>query len=177
MGTEVQNVCLGAAFIVGLFDMKIAFAIGLALVGLFAIVPTPGRAMDQMPMSDAPAHFKPTLSAYTASHEFFVKLIGLPDPIPYEKYFSLRFAVFDGRHPDNQLANASLTVLAGMRHGIQNGFAHGMQSSPKIATKDGIVTADGMYFHMMGKWTLAVTVKQAGQQGVAYFDLPCCDNK
>ena len=87
----------------------------------------------KMPMADKPAHFKPALSAYTAKHAFLVKLTGLPHPIPYQKYFTLRFAVFDGHHPDKRLARAKLKLFAGMRHGMKHGFAHGMQSAPKIS--------------------------------------------
>ena len=128
----------------------------------------------KMPMADKPAHFKPALSAYTAKHAFLVKLTGLPHPIPYQKYFALRFAVFDGHHPDKRLAGAKLKLFAGMRHGMKHGFAHGMQSAPKISDQGGAITVDGMYFHMMGRWTLKATVSAGGKQDVAYFDLPCC---
>jgi hypothetical protein len=155
--------------------MKKAFVAALAF-GLLVVAPVAVLAGDQMPMSmsDAPAHFKPTLSIYTAKHEFLVKLTSLPSPIPYQKYFTLRFAIYDGHHPDKRLPDAKLALSAGMHHGMKHGFAHGMQSAPKIAGKDGTFTVDGMYFHMMGKWTLNVTVTQAGRHDVAYFDLPCC---
>jgi len=146
------------------------------VIGLVNITPISASDTDHMsmPMSDKPAHFEPTLSAYTANHEFLVKLTGLPNPIPYQKYFTLHFAVFDGHHPDDQLNNAQLTLSAGMRHGMKNGFAHGMQSAPKIAAKPGAIISEGMYFHMMGRWTLKVTVTDGERRGIAYFDLPCC---
>jgi hypothetical protein len=60
-------------------------------IGLLAAAPVGAYAGDKMPMSkmpmsmsDKPAHFKPTLSAYTANHQFLVKITGLPDPIPRE---------------------------------------------------------------------------------------------
>jgi hypothetical protein len=148
----------------------------IALAAGFSFSTAPAIATDHMsmPMSDKPAHFKPTVSAYTGNHQFLVKITDLPNPIPYQKYFTLHFAVYDGHHPDKQLSDAHLTLFAGMRHGMKNGFAHGMQSSPKIGENAGAITADGMYFHMMGKWTLKATVKEGGKQGVAYFDLPCC---
>ena len=137
--------------------------------------PTPAPAMNSMAMSDTPVHFKPKLSAYTDNYEFLVKMSGLPSPIPYQKYFTLHFAVYDGQHPDKQLSDAHLTLLAGMRHNLKHGFAHGMQTAPKIGNKAGDLTVEGMYFHMMGKWTLKVTVNEGDKQGAAYFDLPCCD--
>ena len=155
--------------------MKKALLAALA-IGLLAAAPVGTRAADNMPMSmsDGPAHFKPTLSAYTTNHDFLVKLVKLPSPIPYEKYFSVGFAVYDGHHPDVQLTDAHLALYAGMRHGMKEGFAHAMQSSPKIDDKQGKLTVSGMYFHMMGKWTLKATVTDKGKKGIAYFDLPCC---
>ena len=85
-----------------------------------------------MHMSDGPSQFKPTISAYTTNHEFLAKLIKRPDPIPYQKYFALRFAIYGGQHPDKMLPKARLKVAAGMPHGMAHGFAHGMQSSPKL---------------------------------------------
>jgi hypothetical protein len=127
-----------------------------------------------MPMSDAPAHFKPTRSAYTEHHLFLVKLLAVPTPIPYEKYFTIRLGVYDGAAPHKKLSDAALEVYAGMRHGMKTGFAHGMNSSPKVATEDGVVNVSGMYFHMMGAWTLKATVKEGDKEDVAYFQLPCC---
>lgn len=128
-----------------------------------------------MDMTDSgPAHFKPTREAYTTNHRFLVKLTQLPQPIPYQKYFTIRFEVYDGHHPSQRMHNVKLSLFAGMRHGLKHGFAHGMESSPKIIDHNGVFTVEGMYFHMMGKWTLKVTARDAGQTGIAYFDLPCC---
>ncbi len=127
-----------------------------------------------MSMPEKPSHVAPTRQAYTTNHDFLVKLVSLPNPIPYEKYFNVRFEVFDGSHPAQRLSNAQVAVFAGMRHGLKHGFAHGMQSSPKVRQKDGVVTVSGMYFHMMGPWVLKTTVRDGSKEGVAYFDLPCC---
>lgn len=127
-----------------------------------------------MPMSDAPAHFPPTRAAYSRNHLFLVKLLDLPRPIPYQKYFTLRFAVYDGHDPRHRLGDATLALYAGMRHGLKTGFAHGMDSTPKIVAKGGVFTVSGMYFHMMGAWTLKMTVHEGTKQGIVYFNLPCC---
>jgi hypothetical protein len=124
---------------------------------------------------DIPAHFTPKLSAYTTNRQFLVKIDKLPDPIPYQKNFSLGFAVYDGSEPTKKLQDARLSVFAGMRHGLPHGFVHGMQTTPKIVDKDGVLMVDGMFFHMHGKWTLRTTVSEGDKQDVAYFDLPCCD--
>lgn len=127
-----------------------------------------------MPMPDKPVKFDATRQAYTGDHRFLVKLLSVPKPIPYEKYFDLRFAVYDGRDPSKPLSDAQLQVNAGMRHGLKQGMAHGMQSAPKVAEKDGAFDVSGMYFHMMGPWTVEAVVREGGKQGTATFQLPCC---
>jgi hypothetical protein len=144
------------------------------LIGAALPVYAQTNSMSGMSMPEKPSHSAPTRQAYTTNHDFLVKLTSLPNPIPYEKYFKVRFEVFDGSHPAQRLANASVAVFAGMRHGLKHGFAHGMQSSPKVQQKDGVVTVSGMYFHMMGPWVLKTTVRNGGKEGVAYFNLPCC---
>jgi hypothetical protein len=154
----------------------------LAIAAMLAALAVPAAAADQdktkmpmdMPMADAPAHFKPTRSAYTEHHQFLVRLLAVPAPIPYEKYFSIRFGVYDGAAPHKKISDATIVIEAGMRHGMKTGFAHGMNSSPKVASENGIISVSGMYFHMMGAWTLKATVKAAGKEDVAYFQLPCC---
>jgi hypothetical protein len=127
-----------------------------------------------MPMADTPAHFKPTRAAYTTDRRFMVKLLSLPSPIPYEKYFSVQLAVYEARSPHKKVTDAQVEIFAGMRHGRKHGFAHGMESSPKLDVKDGVTTVTGMYFHMMGPWVLKATVSEGGKRSVAYFKLPCC---
>ncbi len=146
---------------------------------LLAVLSTPvaaagGDMKMAMPMADAAAHFKPTREAYTGDHQFLVKLLAVPSPIPFEKHFTLRFAVYDGHDTKKKLSDANLKVSAGMRHGMKQGFTHSMESAPKIAGKDGVFTVTGVYFHMMGAWTLEATVEEGGKQGVADFQLPCC---
>ena len=149
------------------------FLLGALIAALAAPTASSAAGMN-MPMDNTPAHFKPTRSAYTTDHRFLVKLVSLPSPIPFEKYFSLRLAVYEPQPPHKKLTDARVEVAAGMRHGMKEGFAHGMESSPKLAAKDGVVTVSGMYFHMMGTWVLEATVEQAGKASVATFKLPCC---
>jgi hypothetical protein len=154
----------------------------VALLFTFALFATAGIALAQNTMnmsnmkgmSEGPATFAPTRQAYTTNHAFLIKLVSLPSPIPFERYFTVRFAVYDASHPGVALSNAQLQLFAGMRHGLKTGFAHGMQSSPKIVDDNGIFTISGMYFHLMGPWTLKVTASDGGKQGVAFFQLPCC---
>jgi hypothetical protein len=155
--------------------------LALTLVAVLAVFTAPLAAADEgamngakMPMSDAPAHFKPTRSVYTTHHLFLVKLLTVPTPIPYEKYFTIRLGIYDGAAPHKKLSDAAVEIYAGMRHGMKTGFAHGMNSTPKVTSDAGIVEVSGMYFHMMGAWTLKAMVRQGGKEDVAYLQLPCC---
>jgi hypothetical protein len=127
-------------------------------------------------MSAVPAQSTPTAEAYTADRQFLVRLLSVPKPIPYEKYFSVAVGVYDANNPARRLADVQLGVVAGMTHGLGQGFAHTMQTSPKIAVRDGVATVSGLYFHMMGPWTLEVTVRMRDQESAAYFQLPCCEH-
>lgn len=151
--------------------LAITVAAALAFAALPALAQMSGMDMS-MPMK--PAHFAPTRQAYTTNHDFLVKLVSVPNPIPYQKYFTVRLAVYDGHRPWHKISDARVSVFAGMRHGMTHGFAHGMQSSPKLLASGGVTTVTGMYFHMMGPWTLQTTVRRGGEVGVAYFQLPCC---
>ena len=130
----------------------------------------PGMSMPAVEAASA----GPTRQAYTGNHAFLVKLRSIPHPIPFEKYFTVEFAVYDGRAPTRALPDAHVTVTAGMRHGLAHGFAHGMQSTPRVQANGDLVTVSGLYFHMTGPWTLRVNVERKGQRGTAYFTLPCC---
>ena len=127
----------------------------------------------KMPM-DKPASTALTRQAYTTNRAFLVKIVSIPNPIPYEKYFKLGLEVYDGGDPSKKISDAQVKVAAGMRHGMSSGFMHGMQSTPKVDVQNGVVTVSGMYFHMQGPWTLATTVTSGGKEGVAYLQLPCC---
>ena len=129
---------------------------------------------DMKSMSDQPAHFKAKDRTYTTNHAFLVKIVSLPNPIPYEKHFNVALSVFDGKHTDRKLTDATVRVTGGMRHGMKSGFAHGMQYAPRVESKDGTITVAGLFFHMMGTWTLQVDVENGANKGTAYLDLPCC---
>lgn len=128
----------------------------------------------KMDMSNGPAQFAPTRQAYTTNHAFLVKLDSLPAPIPFEKYFTLHFSVYPASGAAQPLSDAKLTLAAGMRHGLKNGFAHGMDSAPVVTADKGSFNVRGMFFHMMGPWVLKVDVQSGGKSGTAYFRLPCC---
>jgi hypothetical protein len=127
-----------------------------------------------MPMSQKPAHFAPTRQAYTQDHHYLVKLLSLPTPIPFDRSFRLRFAVYDGKDPRRPLSDVAVEIFAGMHHGLKHGFIHSMPSTPKVAEKDAAFAVSGMVFQMMGPWVVGVTVRKGAKESAAYFRLPCC---
>lgn len=138
-------------------------------------VDAPSATQLSATMSGDSAPVMPARQTYTADHQLLVKLLSVPNPIPMEKYFSLRLTIYDGNEPHRQLTDVQLQVAAGMLHGMAQGFAHGMQSSPQIEVQNGIATVSGMFFHMTGEWTLQVTVHAGGHDGMVSFNLPCCE--
>ena len=142
-------------------------------IAITFITALPAWAVDVSSAVQPPA--TPAREAYTADHKFLVRLLSVPNPIPMEKYFSLRLAIYDGNDPHRQLPDVRLQVAVGMSHGTAQGFAHGMQSLPQIEIENGIATVSGMFFHMTGEWTLQVTVHAGGHDGIVSFNLPCCE--
>ena len=151
--------------------------IAILLIGVLPAwaVDQPSAAPPPPAMSADSGHAMPAREAYTADHQLLVRLLSVPNPIPMEQYFTLRLAICDGNDPHRQLPDAQLQVAAGMSHGMAQGFAHGMQSSPQIQIHNGIATVSGMFFHMTGDWTLQVTVHAGDHKGTVSFNLPCCE--
>jgi hypothetical protein len=151
-------------------------------IAMSVIATPPAWAVNEPSAAQPPATLSgdsgpamPAREAYTADHQLLVRLLSVPNPIPMERYFSLRLAIYDGNDPRRQLHDVQLQVAAGMSHGMGQGFAHGMQSSPEIEIQNGIATVSGMFFHMTGEWTLQVTVHAGGHDGIVSFNLPCCE--
>lgn len=153
-------------------------AIGLFITAIsaptvFASETMPATGHD-LPMSKVPTESDIETQAYTTNHLYLIKLLSIAKPIPFEQYFDLQFSVFDGKNPTNRIPDAKVKIYAGMRHELKHGYAHGMQSTPQVLANAGVYNVSGMYFHMMGEWTLEITVTKDGQEGSAFFQLPCC---
>ncbi|MEQ8261580.1 MAG: hypothetical protein RH947_14885 [Alcanivorax sp.] len=97
-----------------------------------------------------------------------------PEPLPKGEHFSLGLRVVSMDNPDTPLDASAVTVEAGMRHGRDDGFAHGMQSEPVVSVRDGLILVEGLYFHMGGAWTLQVTIDGDDGEDQAWLTLPCC---
>jgi len=125
-----------------------------------------------VPVGAQPA--PPARQVYTTEHRFLIRLISVPRAPRLEQYFTVRLSVYDGHDPKRQLTDYQLDVVAGMAHGMAEGFAHGMQSEPHVELRDGVATISGLLFSMSGEWTMRVTVHHGRGEGTASFQLPCC---
>jgi hypothetical protein len=149
----------------------------VVLVALVIVAPvwSQSRPPAPYPIHATPAGaVPPARESYTADHRFLIRLLSVPGVIHLEQYFTVRLAVYDGHDTQHRLSDVQLEVTAGMAHGMAEGFTHGMQTAPRVATHDGVAIVSGLYFHMPGEWTMRVTVHQAGEEGTASFLLPCC---
>ena len=98
----------------------------------------------------------------------------IPEPLPEGEHFSLGLRVVSLDNPDQPLDASRISVQAGMRHGREDGFAHGMQSEPVVSVRDGLILVEGLYFHMGGVWTLQLTLDGDEGEDRAWLTLPCC---
>lgn len=103
-----------------------------------------------------------------------VEVRQVPEPLPEGEHFSLGLRVVSMDNPDAPLDASAVSVEAGMRHGREDGFAHGMQSEPVVSFRDGLILVEGLYFHMGGAWTLQVTIDGDDGEDRAGLTLPCC---
>ncbi|HCR80494.1 MAG TPA: hypothetical protein DIW42_13205 [Alcanivorax sp.] len=103
-----------------------------------------------------------------------VEVRQVPEPLPQGEHFNLGLRVVSMDNPDEPLDASGVAVQAGMRHGREDGFAHGMQSEPVVSVRDGLILVEGLYFHMGGAWTLQVTIDGDDGEDQAWLTLPCC---
>ncbi|MEC7947632.1 MAG: FixH family protein [Myxococcota bacterium] len=90
-----------------------------------------------------------------------------PDPIPGNQEFALDITVADDAGP---ASGTTIVLTADMPdHG------HGMNQTPALTGSDGAFRAEGMLFHMTGRWRLLVDV--TGDAGIetAEMWISCCE--
>lgn len=105
-----------------------------------------------------------------------IEVLRAPRPLPAGSHFSVRLKVARADGASLELSDLTLSVAAGMRHGREDGFAHGMQSQPEVTREGDLFLVEGLYFHMDGVWTLKVTLEEDGEprRDYAWLDVPCC---
>ena len=105
-----------------------------------------------------------------------VEVRQVPEPLPQGEHFpNLGLRVCQPWiTPMSRSTPPGSPFEAGMRHGREEGFAHGMQSEPVVSVRDGLILAEGLYFHMGGAWTPQVTIDGDDGEDQAWPTLPCC---
>jgi len=96
-------------------------------------------------------------SQFSEKKSFQVSYIPLPDPIPLNQYFRLKFQVQDAQN--NILKTAQIKLDAGMPE-----HNHGMNVKPLVKNLgQGIFEARGLLFHMPGYWEIYVDIEDKGK--------------
>lgn len=99
----------------------------------------------------------------TQNGTFRIRWESQPSPIPRNQPFTLRVHVTRADAPDAPLPDAELEVNALMpEHG------HGMNTFPRTTRQpDGSFLAEGMLFHMRGRWDLIFNARDGRGFGQA----------
>lgn len=101
----------------------------------------------------------------TASGAYYVSWRAVPTPIPVNELFEIEVRVFSDPAMRTPATGVQVSVDAGMpEHG------HGMNLAPKTSrVREGIFRAEGMLFHMPGRWELYIDVRgEAGADRAAF---------
>lgn len=112
----------------------------------------------------------------TRQGEFFVTYAPEPNPIPFQKHFTMRLTVHDPEARDEPLEGATIDQV----RAIMPAHDHGMKVTPKIEPAGpGAFLVKGMRFHMQGpgedgKWVLEAVVNHEGTIDTTNFELQCC---
>ena len=116
----------------------------------------------------------PQLSGLTEQGHFHVTVTPRPDPIPFQKLFSLQVEVRDAeRRP---LRSVTLDEV----RAVMPAHNHGMNVEPSVTSLgEGKFRVDGMRFHMRGEgedglWVLEILINAEGLIDQTSFAIPCC---
>ena len=112
----------------------------------------------------------------TERGEFVVKYKPSPNPIPFQKHFTLELEVYDAKDTSKPLEGVKIDQV----RAIMPAHNHGMKVEPKIEeVAPGKFKVDGMRFHMQGPgkdglWVLEAVVNHDGRIDQTKFELQCC---
>jgi len=111
-------------------------------------------------------------AATSEGGSFYMMYSADPDPIPFNEPFQLIAMVHNGADHNMMYSDVTLEVNATMpEHG------HGMNTAPTVTVDDiGMITVDGMLFHMRGWWKMDFTATQGDTTETATFYVDCCEN-
>jgi hypothetical protein len=107
------------------------------------------------------------LATNTSWGTFHVTVTPRPNPIPLNQLFALSIAVSHVQDHDKPAADTTVAVDARMPE-----HNHGMNLQPQVsADGGGRFRADGLLFHMPGRWELYVDVTRGTEMERATFDV------
>jgi hypothetical protein len=111
-------------------------------------------------------------AAISDGGSFYMMYSADPDPIPFNEPFQLIAMVHDGPDHSSMYSDASLVVNATMPdHG------HGMNTEPTVTVDEmGMITVDGMLFHMRGWWQMDFVATRSDVTETATFYVDCCED-
>jgi hypothetical protein len=100
---------------------------------------------------------------------YLVRFETVPDPIPLNEPFSLKFAVTPRIPGGTGSAEAAIGVEVDAR---MPAHFHGMNRVPKLIRRpDGTFMAEGMLFHMPGQWELYFDISQGARMERAQWNV------
>lgn len=131
---------------------------GLALSGTGA-----RWAADEEAQAGKPA----AVGKVTSNGTFYVEWRPVPDPVPLNEMFEIRFRVSLAEDREKPVPGAVVTATAFMPE-----HNHGTTLQPQVESHgDGTATARGFLLQMEGHWELRVAVALNGQMERATFDI------
>ena len=112
----------------------------------------------------------------TEGGEFLVKYKPSPNPIPFQKHFTMELEVYDAKDTSKPLEGVSIDSVKA----VMPAHNHGMKVKPEIKeVSPGKFTVEGMRFHMQGPekdglWVLEAVVNHNGRIDQTKFEFQCC---
>lgn len=114
-----------------------------------------------------PSTWKDAKSVVSNAGRYLVRYRPATEPIAQGATFAVDVWVFDAQHPDAPLGDVTLTVDAAMpQHG------HGMNRVPRLVARGaGHWRAEGLLFHMPGRWELYYDITRGAVTERAQVDV------
>lgn len=108
----------------------------------------------------------------THDERYQISYTPAPDPIPFNESFAVHIDIREATAPHALVTGATLVSV----EGLMPSHGHGMNTDPSVESLgEGRFRADGMLFHMSGRWHLDVEVSGPSGGDTVSFHIDCCD--
>jgi hypothetical protein len=109
----------------------------------------------------------PTRAVTSSWGGFHVVYEPRPNPVPLNQLFGLSVIVYEANDHTRPAADTTVTVDARMPE-----HNHGMTLQPQVVSEgEGRFRAEGLLFHMPGRWELYVDVTRGTEMERATFEI------